>query len=501
MAGRPARRESGHGGRRGAALIVPMLVLTAGWVAWPISRDPPTTRVRNCTESGCHAETMDHEFLHGPTAVGACTMCHTYDDPAEHTFSMKTQEPELCTFCHIDVGKGGNIVHQPVAEGQCLSCHDPHGASNRQLVPHETMAGLCAECHVDTLAGEHIHPPAATGECSTCHSAHAADHAGLLAMPRRDLCMSCHEGVANDLANSLHVHDPAAGDCLDCHTTHASDQPGQLLMQVERLCLTCHEPVGALARAAEHKHSAVFDDRACLNCHLPHASESSALQHDDPVGACMACHGAEPSTEPSAAEDRQASPAAPYFPDRQPPRAIAAKHVAPPASELIAGLPNLHGPVADGDCAACHGVHGAEHSRLLKLSYAESFYVPFSQEAYALCFTCHDQRQILETPTTVTKFRDGTANLHALHVNREQGRSCRSCHNTHASKSKAQVRETAQFGQWELPLNFTLTETGGSCSPGCHKPAAYDRVAPVGSLAPEPVAGPEAPSDNAGGRP
>ena len=38
-----------------------------------------------------------------------------------------------------------------------------------------------------------------------------------------------------------------------------------------------------------------------------------------------------------------------------------------------------------------------------------------------------------ERSKTVTDFRYGNVNLHKLHVNREKGRTCRACHNIHAS--------------------------------------------------------------------
>jgi hypothetical protein len=34
------------------------------------------------------------------------------------------------------------------------------------------------------------------------------------------------------------------------------------------------------------------------------------------------------------------------------------------------------------------------------------------------------------------------------------------------------------FGKWPLPLRSIKTDTGGSCSPGCHKKYNYDRKTP-----------------------
>jgi hypothetical protein len=41
------------------------------------------------------------------------------------------------------------------------------------------------------------------------------------------------------------------------------------------------------------------------------------------------------------------------------------------------------------------------------------------------------------------------------------------------------IADKVPFSKWRLPLNFTKTETGGSCTPGCHQKYAYDRKTPV----------------------
>jgi predicted CXXCH cytochrome family protein len=157
-----------------------------------------------------------------------------------------------------------------------------------------------------------------------------------------------------------------------------------------------------------------------------------------------------------------------------------------------------HGPIRDGNCSGCHTLHGGQLPRLLKEPYPETFYQPFKVEAYALCFGCHDKQLVLTQQTEgLTRFRNGTRNLHYVHVNKaEKGRSCYACHNTHASRQPAHIRESVPYGNWEIPIRFQVTETGGSCAPGCHRPAAYDRVKPVlppaDTAAPAPAPAPAA---------
>ena len=82
--------------------------------------------------------------------------------------------------------------------------------------------------------------------------------------------------------------------------------------------------------------------------------------------------------------------------------------------------------------------------------------------------------------TDLTDFRNGSSNLHYLHVSKpEKGRTCRACHAPHASAGPKHIRETVSYGVWEIPIQFKKTDTGGSCQPGCHRPKAYDRASPV----------------------
>jgi predicted CXXCH cytochrome family protein len=79
--------------------------------------------------------------------------------------------------------------------------------------------------------------------------------------------------------------------------------------------------------------------------------------------------------------------------------------------------------------------------------------------------------------TIYTKFRNGNRNLHYVHVvNSRKGRSCRMCHQPHASNGVKLIdKEVQKFGEWEIPVNFAITPTGGSCAPGCHQAFKYDR--------------------------
>jgi hypothetical protein len=100
---------------------------------------------------------------------------------------------------------------------------------------------------------------------------------------------------------------------------------------------------------------------------------------------------------------------------------------------------------------------------------------------YGLCFGCHDEQAFLaQQTTTLTGFRRGSKNLHFVHVNKEdRGRTCRACHEVHASTQDHHLREAVPYGPrgWLLKLNYTKAPNGGQCARTCHETRAYDRNA------------------------
>jgi hypothetical protein len=50
------------------------------------------------------------------------------------------------------------------------------------------------------------------------------------------------------------------------------------------------------------------------------------------------------------------------------------------------------------------------------------------------------------------------------------------CHAIHASRLPKLMAEKVSFGDWEMPVNFIITDQGGQCTPGCHAKATYDRT-------------------------
>lgn len=385
----------------------------------------------NCT--GCHASLLRGSVVHKPVGGGQCLSCHEQDETKFHPLEKKSMGLQatgaaLCYRCH-ESKSNLKHPHGPLAAGQCVPCHNPHRASVPSLLK-ERGGALCATCHGSKVTKQFGHPPVAEGKCTSCHVPHQSDSRMLLKEPAPGLCYSCH----GQLFTKKYLHPPvAAGDCLACHDHHQGDNAKLLRQTGIKLCLGCHEDKFTANRFG---HAPVMAGN-CFDCHDPHQSDVPKLLKKPGAELCFSCH------------------------DRS----------------LAAGK-DVHVPVAKGDCVACHVPHGSANPRMLVKPFPESFYLPYAAENFELCFQCHSREIAQDARTDVlTNFRNGDRNLHYVHVNRpEKGRSCKVCHEPHASGMDRLIKSRVPgFGKWDIPIEFTRTETGGTCVVGCHKPKTYDR--------------------------
>ena len=373
-------------------------------------------------------------------AAESCDNCHEatatpHPQNGKATFKLTEAVPGLCTNCHDALG-GKAQLHEPFADGSCTTCHSPH-ASNVAHLLTKPQKELCSECHSEPGAAVYPHGPVEAGDCTTCHAPHSSDDKPLLARKGDALCFDCHSDVS-DLVRGKKVQHPALDDgCTSCHQPHGGAHPKLLAETGQALCFQCHDDIADKVQKSPVVHAALASAKGCASCHSPHAADEAKLLLRPEKETCLGCH----------------------------------EKIVTPAMTV------LHGPIRDGSCAACHDPHGATQAKLLKEPFPATAYVPYTDTAYGLCFSCHD-RDLLKYPDTsfATGFRDGERNLHFLHVNNAQkGRSCALCHNLHGATNDVLVAESVAFGSWKLPLKFVKTDDGGSCAPGCHRPAVYDR--------------------------
>jgi predicted CXXCH cytochrome family protein len=412
----------------------------------------------NCTSADCHEDLLRFTYRHAPLQDHHCDACHQPEQP-EHRFPLRRTGTELCTFCHLVIGEKKHL-HDVIRSDGCLPCHDPHGSNTKFLLTAPGVELTCRECH-DIERKARLHGPFASGECTACHQPHESDNEFLLLGGEgRAHCLFCHPTTAEQLREAAIIHQPLEDGCTGCHEAHSSDYAALLTQPLEELCFDCHVEIEDEVTRATTPHGAVVDGRGCVNCHDPHVGERPDLLADELQALCLGCH-----SEAQVARDGRT------IPDMRP---------------VLLERKSLHGPVRTGQCDTCHEAHGSPYARLLRWAYTPAFYTPFDPAKYATCFECHNSAAITNERTeTDTNFRDGDRNLHYVHVNRaEKGRTCQTCHEIHGSDLPHHMASAVPFegGEWSMPIGFRQTETGGSCSPGCHQPEEYRRQpAPLSS--------------------
>ena len=296
-----------------------------------------------------------------------------------------------------------------------------------------------------------VHGPYSDGDCTVCHKNAGPKDPGPLKAPANELCLDCNEDYKPILARK-YPHGAAQESCVNCHNPHNSKLGKLLVEEVGSLCLSCHESVRTLVTTAKVQHDALTQGAKCVNCHDPHGANVEHLLPRLAYDLCIHCHGKD------GVVDSQGKNLINF-------------------TKLLAENKVPHGPVDSKDCSASHNPHPSPNFRLLTKDYPPQFYSPYDPKLYALCFDCHEQSILTDAETTtLTSFRNGKVNLHYLHVNKtERGRTCRACHEVHASKQPHQIRDAVPYGSkgWMLKINFTPTPTGGSCAKTCHDTRNY----------------------------
>ncbi len=356
-----------------------------------------------------------HDAMRGEKGRADCLACH--DAHIGERMLLHDSGPGLCEDCH------GPIVEHAradtghfIAAEDCLACHRPHSSDQPALLI-SSQAELCAECH-DTsdpdLAASHLGADPASLTCTGCHSPHGDGQPSLLASNMHaaiaDGCDVCHDGAADRLiADSstdlcLFCHDDVAetaaaaevphlalevGDCTDCHNAHASPRPRLLLGNPGEECTACHDEQAAGPDEVAH---GVIELVGCEACHEPHGGNREKLLREAGSELCLACHDSSLTTPRAGSEtvqllNRFAVPAAKLqsmaglrlTPDGQ--------HNHPVMDHRVLGRPtekelSRTNSTFDGEltCLTCHDPHKGRSKELLQWGAASSM------EA---CLHCH----------------------------------------------------------------------------------------------------------------
>ncbi|MCF8222565.1 MAG: cytochrome c3 family protein [Bacteroidales bacterium] len=307
----------------------------------------------------------------------------------------------------------------------------------------------CNDCHSDLMAGEYLHPVAVNG-CSLCHASTGEEHPGTdesefkLVADYPQICYKCHD----DKNSKEHVHYPVQdGYCASCHSPHSSSNKSLIHSNFsENMCTDCHY-LEIEDKVSDHYPAKNGD---CQDCHDPHQSDYRGVIKMEPNKLCLDCHSRAIETDNR------------YIPN---------------IKATLSENNTIHDPIESGECTICHLPHAADYPRLLIGEYPTKQYTEAKVDNFEFCFLCHDSEMITADSTVyATNFRNGTQNLHYLHINGTKGRNCNLCHNAHGAPNKYIIEATVKYGNWDMPVEADFTENGGSCATGCHKKLEYSRV-------------------------
>ena len=310
----------------------------------------------------------------------------------------------------------------------------------------------CLECHKKTNAKTFIHEPSKES-CKNCHLTTGKKHPNedeegfKLVEQVPQLCYTCHDPV-NTKKN---LHPPVKeGDCLACHEVHSSNEKKLVFPASPDLCFFCHSNLEKKLDTATVMHKIAKTGSACLNCHSPHQSSQPRLLVTTERDLCLQCHNKTITKD---------------------------ERVIPNMKNELEKNKFIHGAIVKNGCSGCHDPHAADQKSLLKRAFTTSTYVSGkSKDNISLCFQCHNPSLLEKEVTDSTGFRNGDKNLHFKHVNKAKGRNCVNCHGIHSAPNEFLLVDRVKFGQWNMPLKFSKTETGGKCITACHAPKTYSRA-------------------------
>ncbi len=311
-----------------------------------------------------------------------------------------------------------------------------------------------AECHPSNLDDPSLisHPSFLEHWCDRCHLDHSSPEPMLLSKKPNELCLQCHTETETNEHGVLHP--PDSGTCVACHSPHQSSVPHLLRTEEQLLqCGECHARDLQEASERPFRHRFFNPRTECGTCHYAHREGQGRFVRANLGETCLTCHDMNIRMENRTLEN---------------------------VGSVIRQASVVHPPLAERACHVCHTPHGSLQSSLLRENYPGGSYAAYDSANYQLCWSCHDSALVETSETEAsTGFRDGTRNLHNVHVlQSRRGRACHLCHSAHASERPHLIRSTMTFGTWTTEFDFRVLSDGGTCTTACHRPTEYHRSIP-----------------------
>ncbi len=303
-------------------------------------------------------------------------------------------------------------------------------------------AAECSQCHgawIDKVSSKStLHTPFISGECSGCHLDHGDSNELVLVLDGTDLCLKCHDNPDREFREHL----SGENGCLPCHDPHSSEEKNLTVKSFDELCMLCH---GKIVKAS-YVHQAITYN-GCQECHTPHGSALGKMLKEESDQICSGCHS------------------------------------------ILSEEERPHSALLKRGCASCHDPHSSTQSSLLKQEYRSDLYPgPYEEEKYSLCFSCHDSFLVTGKDLSDTGFRNGSVNLHTVHVLgkvrftgegltvKGKSRSCANCHDPHGSVQAFSLKRYFECTETMCrTITFFPEPDGGRCLTACHERASYTR--------------------------
>ena len=249
------------------------------------------------TCQSCHKayyDTQWNDWVHGPVALGKCSMCHT---PHTSIYRGLLNKParDLCLSCHKEARILARPHHAEAAFKPCGACHDPHFAGNRRLLA-DAFSYQRRKGTPNMVASGHV-----KWEKKVCTKCHSAERSNAVLPGAEKACVTCHDKVRHPIAGGK-IHEPVLkGRCMSCHTAHSSRLPHLLRAKAEGNCIECHKR----EKLSTPRHSR-FYRVDCLICHAGHNSpRKHLLRVPDPPPHPTTLPATMPATMPAAATENR----------------------------------------------------------------------------------------------------------------------------------------------------------------------------------------------------
>ncbi len=414
----------------------------------PTNHIPTTAQCDTCHKifTAFNPAAMNHLATTGPVAAGNCATCHsgayTFANAQTKTVTHIVTSAS-CDTCHNSTvtWAGGTYAHGATAAGTCSSCHNGSSALGKPAT-HIPTTAQCDTCHTNYTAFKpaRMNHTALAGQCSTCHSgSYTAVNAlakPAVHVPTGAQCDTCHSnGFFSFMPGTMNhagTNSPlAAGNCATCHSGtylayNAQVKPATHTVTTAQ-CDTCHKSTTTWATATfDHATASPPATGRCSTCHNGTNALGKPTTHIPTAAQCDTCHNSFITFAPATMS-----------------------HAA------------TTGPVASGNCAACHsGTYATVNAQAKTASHIVTTQscdtchgtiawkpASFAHSGVAggTCATCHNGANAMGKPAT--------------HL--PTSASCDVCHGNYTAFAPTRMNHSATTG----PLAANSCST---CHSGTH---------------------------------